>query len=51
MKIAISIDSACDMPQELKQKYNIFTIRQTGIVFFGNLCYTEIQNDTVRIRT
>lgn len=26
MKIAISIDSACDMPQELKQKYNIFTM-------------------------
>lgn len=24
MKIAISIDSACDMPQELKQKYNLF---------------------------
>ncbi len=26
MKIAISIDSACDMPQELKQKYNLFTM-------------------------
>lgn len=26
MKIAISIDSACDIPQELKQKYNIFTM-------------------------
>lgn len=26
MKIAISIDSACDMPQELKKKYNIFTM-------------------------
>ena len=26
MKIAISIDSACDMPQELKEKYNIFTM-------------------------
>lgn len=26
MKIAISIDSACDMPQELKQKYNISTM-------------------------
>ena len=26
MKIAISIDSACDMPQELKKKHNIFTM-------------------------
>ncbi|MBQ7880911.1 MAG: DegV family protein [Clostridia bacterium] len=26
MKIAISIDSACDIPQELKKKYNIFTM-------------------------
>ncbi len=26
MKIAISVDSACDMPQELKLKYNIFTM-------------------------
>ena len=26
MKIAISIDSACDMPQELKTKYNLFTM-------------------------
>ena len=26
MKIAISIDSACDIPQELKQKHNIFTM-------------------------
>ena len=26
MKIAISIDSACDIPQELKQKYNLFTM-------------------------
>ncbi len=26
MKIAISIDSACDMPKELKEKYNIFTM-------------------------
>lgn len=26
MKIAISIDSACDIPNELKQKYNITTI-------------------------
>ena len=26
MKIAISIDSACDIPQELKEKYNIFTM-------------------------
>lgn len=26
MKIAISIDSACDMPQELKKKYNLFTM-------------------------
>ncbi len=26
MKIAISVDSACDIPQELKQKYNIFTM-------------------------
>lgn len=26
MKIAISIDSACDMPQELKKKYNISTM-------------------------
>jgi len=26
MKIALSIDSACDIPQALKQKYNIFTL-------------------------
>lgn len=26
MKIAISIDSACDMPKHLKEKYNIFTM-------------------------
>lgn len=26
MKIALSVDSACDIPQELKQKYNIFTM-------------------------
>ena len=26
MKIAISVDSACDIPQELKDKYNIFVI-------------------------
>lgn len=26
MKIAISVDSACDIPQELKQNYNIFTM-------------------------
>ena len=26
MKIAISIDSACDMPKELKERYNIFTM-------------------------
>lgn len=26
MKIAISVDSACDIPQEIKQKYNIFTM-------------------------
>lgn len=26
MKIAISVDSACDIPQELKQKYNIYTM-------------------------
>lgn len=26
MKIAISIDSACDMPNELKEKHNLFTM-------------------------
>ncbi len=26
MKIAISIDSACDIPQELKKKYHLFTM-------------------------
>lgn len=46
MKIAISIDSACDMPQELKQKYNIFTMPY--FVMLGEKEYIDGVNVTTK---
>ena len=46
MKIAISVDSACDMPKHLKEKYNIFTMPY--YVMLGDKEYIDGVNVTTQ---